>query len=319
MSNMPRRNHIHIAIGNLNIDISLYVERLPRPDEAIISSDAAIGSGGAASNYAVAVAFYGHRVYLVATTSSYPFVDYILDELARQGVNVSYVKRVEGVPGLVSIIVDQRSGEKYMVKYRGVNSLLSPNDIPREALERASIVHIASVEPSVALEIAKRAGSLGVLVSYDPGSGVYERKDVVLETIKNSNIVFLNKVEASEIFKHNNPWKLLDLGPDIIVVKKGSEGAYILQPGGIIYHGLSKPLRRVIDTTGAGDAFAAFFNCTYLDSHDPVKSLQYALAAATLKTSCRGSKICFDKPLFNKQLSETMVEVLRKPPSWILE
>ncbi len=314
---MSRRDHIHVAIGNLNIDISLYVDHVPSRDESIVSSDAHVGAGGAASNYAVAVRYYGHQVYLIATTSSHPFVDYILDELASIGVNVSYVKRVEGIPGIVSIIVERDSGERIMVKHRGVNSLLSPNDIPRSALKEASIAHIASVEPSVALEIARRAHSLGVLVSYDPGSGAFEKKDRVLETIKYSNIVFLNRVEAKTLA--SNPWKLLNIGPDLVVVKKGSAGAYVLHPSGRVYHGLSKPIRRVVDTTGAGDAFAAFFNSCYLDSHDVLKALQYGLAAATLKTGCRGSRLCFELELFNKQLNETMVEALRNPPEWVLE
>ncbi len=309
---------IHVAVGNLNIDISLYVDRLPGPDEAIVSSDAAIGAGGAASNYAIAVTHYGHRAYLIATTSSYSFVDHVLIDLERHGVNVAYVKRVEGAPGIVSVIVDQRSGERIMVKYRGVNSLLSPNDVPRELLKNANIVHIASVEPSVAIEIARRASSLGILISYDPGSGAFEARNKVLEAIKYSNIVFLNRSEAKELVG-SNLHKLLDIGADIAVIKRGPGGAYALLPGGMVYHGLSKPIRPVVDTTGAGDAFAAFFNAVYLESHDVGKALQYGVAAATLKISCRGSRLCYDRSLFNKQLNETVIEVLKNPPEWVLE
>ncbi len=309
---------VHIAVGNLNIDISLYVDRLPGPDEAIVSSDAAIGAGGAASNYAIAVSYYGHKVYLIATTSSYSFVDYVLNDLERHGVNVSYVKRVEGAPGIVSVIVDRRSGERIMVKYRGVNSLLSPNDVPRELLENANIIHIASVEPSVAVEIARRASSLGILVSYDPGSGAFETRDKVLEAIRYSNIVFLNRREAKELIGTNLN-KLLDIGVDVAVIKRGPGGAYAILPGGMVYHGLSKPIRPVVDTTGAGDAFAAFFNSVYLESHDIGKALQYGVAVATLKITCRGSRLCYDKSLFNRQLSETVIEVLKNPPEWVLE
>ncbi len=314
---MPRGKHVHVAIGNLNIDISLYVDHIPGRDESIVSSEARIGAGGAATNYAVATRFYGHNVYLIATTSSHPFIDYILDELKNLGVNVSYVKRVEGTPGIVSIIVEYGSGERVMVKHRGVNSLLSPNDVPRSVLREASIVHIASVEPSVAYEIARRAHSLGVLVSYDPGSGAFEKRERVVETIRYSNIVFLNRVEAKTIA--SDPWKIVDMGPEIVVVKKGSAGAYVLHPSGKVFHGLSKPVRPVVDTTGAGDAFAAFFNSCYLDYSDILKALEYGLAAATLKTSCRGSRLCFDRELFNRQLSETMVELLKNPPEWVLE
>ncbi len=314
---MVRRDHVHVAIGNLNIDITFYVDKLPGPDEAIVSSDANIGVGGAASNYAVAIAYYGHRSYLVATTSSYGFIDSVLEELLRLGVNIKYIKRVEGAPGIVSIIVNKK-GERVMVKHRGVNSLLSPNDVPREILKIASIAHIASIEPSVALEIARRASSLGVMVSYDPGSGVYEDPETVLRVLEYTNILFLNRREALQL-AGPNPTKLLDRGPEIIVIKKGPGGAYVIQPGNIVYHGISRPIRPPVDTTGAGDAFAAFFNATYLDSHEIGRALQYALAAGALKVTCRGSRLCLDRHLFNKQLMETMVEAMRNPPPWLLE
>ncbi len=315
---MRRQRIIHIAVGNLNIDINLYVPRLPKPDESIISSDAVIGAGGAASNYAVAVSYYGHKAYLVATTSSYSFVDYILSDLEEHGVSTEYVKRVEGAPGIVSVIVDRGTGERIMVKYRGVNSLLSPNDVPRELLKIASIIHIASVEPSVAVEIARRAGSLGVLISYDPGAGVYVSREKVLEAVKLSNIVFLNRREAKELVGPD-PAKILDMGPNIVVIKRGPAGAYVLAPGGIVYHGLAKPVKPPVDSTGAGDAFAAFFNSAYLERHDIGKALLYGVAAATLKVTCRGSRLCYDKTLFSKQLNETSVEVLKNPPEWVLE
>ncbi|WFO75290.1 carbohydrate kinase family protein [Desulfurococcaceae archaeon MEX13E-LK6-19] len=314
---MPKKQHVHVAIGNLNIDITLYVNKLPGPDESLIASDARIGAGGAASNYAVAVTYYGHIAYLIASTSSYSFVDHVIEDLARIGVRTDYIKRVDGIPGIVSIIVDSK-GEKIMVKHRGVNSMLSPNDVPRDLLEKASIVHIASVEPSVALEIARRANSLGVLVSYDPGSGVFESKDIVFNVINYTNILFLNRAEAKALVGPDIS-KLLNRGPWIIVIKKGAAGAYAIEPGGTVYHGLSKPIRKPVDTTGAGDAFAAFFNAAYLDSKDVGKALEYGLAAAALKVMCRGSRLCFNKTLFNKQLAETMVEKLKNPPEWVLE
>lgn len=314
---MPKKQHVHVAIGNLNIDITLYVNRLPRPDESLIASDAKISAGGAASNYAVAVTYYGHIAYLIASTSSHSFVDLVIEDLDKIGVRTKYIKRVDGIPGIVSIIVDSR-GEKIMIKHRGVNSLLSPNDVPRSLLEEASIVHIASVEPSVALEVARRASSLGVLVSYDPGSGVFESRDVVLDAIGYTNILFLNRAEAKALVGSDIN-KLLNRGPWIVVVKKGAAGAYVIEPGDTIYHGLSKPIRKPVDTTGAGDAFAAFFNATYLDSKDVGKALEHGLAAAALKVMCKGSRLCFDRDLFNKQLSETMVEKIKNPPEWVLE
>ncbi len=314
---MAGEKPLHIAVGNLNIDIAFYLPKLPGPDEAYIVDDARISSGGAAANYAVAVTVYGHRAALIASTSTMGFADYLLDELRELGVIVEHVKRVPGLPGVVVIAVDRR-GERLMMKYRGVNSLLSPNDIPRDLVASANILHIASVKPSVAREIAKRASRLGVLVSYDPGSAVYEDKEDVLEAIRFTDILFLNRREAKALVGSNME-KLLRLGPRLLVIKKGAAGAFVVEPGGSIVHGITKPIRPSVDSTGAGDAFAAFFNAAYLDTRSPAVALQHGIAAGALKTSCRGSRVCFTRDLFSKQLAETMVEVLREPEEWMLE
>ncbi len=312
-----RDKKIHIAVGNLNIDITMYVSKLPGPDEAVIADDLNIGPGGAASNYAVAVSIYGHKAYLVASSSLDPLVDKILQQLEEKGVDTTFVKRVESPPGIVSVYVIP-GGEKLMVKYRGANELLSPNDVPRKLLGEASIIHIASVRPEIAGEIAERAVDLGVLVSYDPGAYALTEPSKILDVLRYVSIIFLNRREAKSLAKYDVS-SLLEKGPLMIIVKKGPGGAFVVTHGGKYYSGISRPLNPPIDSTGAGDAFDAFFNSAYLDYKDPGRALAYALAAGALKVTCRGSQLCWNRQLFNKQLNETSVEVLKEPPEWLLE
>ncbi len=313
---MPRKPRIHIAVGNLNVDITMYVPRLPKPDESIIADDTDIGPGGAASNYSVAVSIYGHRVYLIASTSIDPLVSSMLKELEKRGVNTFYVKRVEGPPGIVNVIVIP-GGERFIVKYRGVNELLTPNDVPKTLLKKASLIHMASIPPNIAGEIAERALGFGLLISYDPGAYALTMPDRVLKILKYVSILFLNRREAKALAVDID--HLLDHGPQMVVVKKGGAGALIAVHGGVYYKGISRPLKPPVNSTGAGDAFAAFFNSAYLDYHDPGKALQYGLAAGALKVTCRGSQLCWDKQYFNKQLGETSVEKIKNPEEWMIE
>ncbi len=312
-----KRRPIHVSVGNLNVDITMYVPRLPGPDEGVVADDINIGPGGAASNYAVAVSYYGHIAYLVASSSLDPIVDDVIKQLDGKGVFTRYVKRIEGPPGIVSVYVIP-GGERLMVKYRGANELLSPNDVPRELLEKASIIHLATVRPEIAGEIADRAMDLGLLVSYDPGSYALTDPQKVLRTVKYVSILFLNRREAKALSKHSVE-SLLERGPFMIVVKKGPGGAFVATHGGKYYSGISRPLNPPVDSTGAGDAFDAFFNAAYLDYKDPGRALSYALAAGALKVTCRGSQLCWNRQLFNRQLGETSVETLKEPPDWLLE
>ena len=312
-----RNSALHVSVGNLNIDIVMYVDRPPKLDESIIARDMLLSPGGAASNYAVAVSCYGHRVSLVASASTNPLIDDVLKELSARGVITDYVKRVEGEPGLVFAIVTP-SGERVLFKYRGVNELLSPNDVPRELLEEASIIHIASIEPNIVDEIASRASRLGLLVSYDPGTYATTYRERIFKVLSKVNILFLNRVEARDLTRGNIEL-LLKHGVELVVIKKGSAGAFVVEHGGKYYHGVSKPIGKPVNTTGAGDAFDAFFNAAYLDYRDPGKALAYGLACGAYKTLFKTSIIECRKQLFNKQLNSTIVEVAKKPENWVLE
>ncbi|OYT38213.1 MAG: ribokinase [Desulfurococcales archaeon ex4484_58] len=314
---MNREKPLHVAVGNLNIDITLYVDKIPRYDESVLSSETLISPGGSATNYSIAVRYYGHRVSLIASTSTNPLVDNILKQLRDHGITTDYIKRVDEEPGLVIVIV-LKNGERLLFKYRGANELLSPNDLPRELMEQANIIHLTSIPPNIVDEIVSRASRLGVLISYDPGVYVSIYREKILEIIDNINILFLNRVEAKELSRGRIE-DLLKYNIDAIVVKKGAGGAYLLQHGGKYYYGISKPLQKPVNTTGAGDAFAAFFNAAYLDYRDWGKALRYALAAGALKTMCKTSIICWDQKLFNKQLRNTTIEIVKNPEEWILE
>lgn len=311
------KKYLHISVGNLNMDITLHIPRLPGFDESIFANELLICPGGAASNYASAVACYGHRVSLVASTSTNPVIDIILEELVKRDIDTKYVKRINGKPGLVIVLVTS-NGEKIMLKYRGVNELLSPNDVPRELLDEANIVHLASIPPNIAEEIANRASRLGILVSYDPGIYVSSKKERLLKMLNLVDILFLNRVEAKKLVGTDIE-SLLKYGLSIVVIKKGAGGAYVVQHSSFYYYGRSKPLEKPINTTGAGDAFDAFFNASYLDYKDLGKALLYGLAAGTLQTMCRTSMFCCDQELFRRQLLSTTVEVLKEPEDWIIE
>ena len=309
--------YVHVCVGNLNLDLTLYVPRLPGFDESVIAYDMLAGPGGSASNYASAVACYGHKPVLIASAASNPMVDKILDEIRDRGVIIDYVKRVEGDLGLVVVIVT-RNGEKVMFKYRGANELLSPNDVPRELLDQASIVHLASIPSNIAGEIARRASKLGILVSYDPGAYATIEKERIIEMLDRIDILFLNRVEAKNL-AGSNIESLLKYGVSILVIKKGAGGAYVVQHGGFYYYGRSKPISKPVNTTGAGDAFDAYFNAAYLDYKDIGKALSYGLAAGALQTMCKTSIMCCNEELFKKQLLNTTVEIVKEPDEWILE
>ncbi|MGC9121663.1 MAG: carbohydrate kinase family protein [Thermogladius sp.] len=297
---------VHVSVGNVNVDILFYVDKIPGPDESIYARDLNISPGGAALNYAVAATYYGHYVYLVASASNHVLVQKLLEEVKEIGVDTRYVKVVDEQPGVVAVFVAEK-GERHMVKFRGANEFLTLNDIPRNLVKDASVVHLASVAPDIVEGLGTVAKSHGAIVTYDPGLYALEVPEEIVKLSGKINVLYLNKSEARRMGV-SNVLQALHRGVDMVVVKRGGEGAVVVTGGMRVLRGYSEPIRRVVNATGAGDAFDAFFNAAYVDWGDPLKALLYALAAGALKTYCRGSTLCWDRHLFAKQLEKTTVE-----------
>jgi ribokinase len=302
-----RITYTHVAIGNLNIDIAVFTETLPQTGATILARDLQIRPGGAALNYAVTVAQYGHSAIIIAKASTHDITRTVLEEVKQYGVKTEYVKLVEGPPGVVLVIVD-KSGERTMIKYPGVNEELCLSDLDSSVLRSAHVVHVASVKPSVAVGFLELASREGIVTTLDPGGYTEEWSiEGLLKALRSIHTLFLNEQSLCTHFKGLDASRMFKHGLSVLVVKRGSRGAVVLTQGAC-YSGYAEPIKRPVDTTGAGDAFDALFNAKYLETKDPGHSLVYGLAAGALKTGFRGSFMQWNSKLFKLQLEKVIVE-----------
>ncbi|MEM1641716.1 MAG: carbohydrate kinase family protein [Desulfurococcaceae archaeon] len=302
---MATKNYVHVSVGNFNVDIVVYVDALPKPDEGLFAREVSLRPGGAATNYAVAVASYGHTAYLVASVSTDHFIRSFLREVERLGVKTDHLYFVDESPGFVVVLV-KADGERAMIRYQGANKHLDPSYLSDTLLKQAHLVHFASVHPSFVQNSIKRVKMEPIIVSYDPGpfaTDVLNYPDVV----GSLDLLFLNESEYAKIKSKADLRSFFKIGLKILNVKMGSKGAISIEAGDRCYHGVAKPIRKPVDTTGAGDAFDAFFNATYLETGDVTKSLLFGVAAGTYKTGCKGSFILWDPDAFKYQLERATV------------
>jgi len=302
-----RITYTHVAVGNLNIDVVLFTDTVPQAGMTILARDLQIRPGGAAVNYAVTVSQYGHEAYIVTRASSHEITRNILEEVKQYGVKTDYVKFTEGSPGIVLIIVD-KSGERTMIKYPGVNEELNPSDLAGELLRKAHVVHVASVKPDVAVGIVELASSEGAVTSLDPGGYMANWSiEMFLKTMRHIHVLFINESDFCKYLKDAGLSRVFKYGLSTLVVKRGSKGAVVLTQSEC-YSGCAEPIKKPVDTTGAGDAFDALFNAKYIESKDLGLSLVYALAAGALKTGFKSSFMKWNSKLFNFQLKKVVVE-----------
>lgn len=280
---------LHLVYGNINIDIYVVVERLPGPDEAVEAREAYLGPGGAASNYSVAAARAGHRVRLVAHTGVLAREMGILEKLGRLGVDTSAVAvHDDEQPGLVVVMVSP-GGERAMVKLPGANRLLRGGEVGGDA----DVLHVAS-KPLGVYEAAARACSCRIR-SYDPGSSArLLDAGALARSEPRPSIVYLNRAEFRLVVGGDpEPGRAAGLARETgsaIVVKLGARGAIAATPDGDVLAVEAYRPRVVVDTTGAGDVFAAYMNAWLAEGRGLGEALQAASVAAGLKVSRRGAQ-----------------------------
>ena len=254
--------------------------------------------GGAAANVASWLAFSNHEVQLVSRVGDDPAGTAVMAELDKLGVQHGNIVIQGAQTGVVAVLVD-KTGERTMFPESGANSGLNLSDLP--ALEDVSAVYLsgysllnpASTTGVVAMVNAITSAKIPII--FDPAS-VGTMNYVGLASVKNilprMDIVILNEEEAFYLTGRSDIQlalkELNELVP-IVVIKRGSQGAIAIKRDLDSLEVLAKSAN-VIDTTGAGDAFAAGFIGSWIEKSDLLAAMGSAIDLATQCVAIIGAR-----------------------------
>ncbi|MGC8974801.1 MAG: carbohydrate kinase family protein [Thermoprotei archaeon] len=283
-----------LCIGHALVDIRFLVNKFPQPDEEARILDEKRSVGGSAANVAIGARRLGLQTGLIAKIGLDSFGRMIVDELMSEGVDISGVRISTTLSTGYSIVVRDSQGKILIYSFKGASEDLSIRDIDVELLWKTRYIHIASLRIDTTLEILKLLeGGKRPIVSWDPGrvlslSGLSRLKPIISAV----DIVSVNKREIFYITGENDYVKaaeeLRSLGPKIVIVKRGSEGVYLVSDSVRVDIPAFQP-KEVVDTTGAGDAFMAGFYSALKRGYDLEESVKYAALVASIKVSRLGS------------------------------
>jgi len=285
--------HIDVlAVGHVLMDLRFTVTHFAGPDEEAPIEDQSRGVGGSAANVSIGVRRLGGTSAVMAKVGLDSFGRTAVEHLMREGVDISGIRVGIGPTGFSVVIID-REGRICLYGFKGVAEEFKPEDVDEGLIGRASYVHIASLRPDTSLKVAARAQELGKRVSWDPGRVLCRRGIRGLRAlIKLTDIVLVNREEcmaltgASSI--EEGAEKISSLGPEVVIVKLGGEGAYVLSDD-VRGKFPAFKVERVKDTTGGGDAFAAGLLTALSRGWKLENAVKYAQAVAAIKVSRLGS------------------------------
>ena len=261
-----------IVFGNVVFDVICYpVDDVPRR-ESIRFEQVTLSPGGCGSNTAIGLAALGVPAGLVAHTGDDEAAEMLLRYWDRFGLDTRFVQRMPGLSSGTSIGLVDHDYQPRFVHTSGANATLTAANIHPRALAESGVrfFHIAGffVLPNLFEDVAKKLvelRSLGITTSLDVVFNVRmdypEPREVLWEMMPHLNYFLANEHEAFRLTGEEDYQKaaanLKDRGAQSVIIKLGPKGCYALSesytgvvPGQIV---------DVVDTTGAGDAFAAGF------------------------------------------------------------
>jgi ribokinase len=254
-----------VGFGALNVDKLFRVNRLAKAEEESFIEDYAEAYGGSAANTAVGLARLGCRVGFIGKMGCDREGDLLIQDLCREGVNTDGVVRAEqGKSGSVLGFVDKKGARALYIE-SGVNDTITFEELEIRYASQAQFLHLTSFVGEKSLQTQKKlldAIPNSVKVSFDPGA-LYARKGFAnLEPIiKKTYVLMPNAIELKLLTGEIDYCKGADFmvgrGAKIVAVKLGGDGCYATD--GRERHLIEAFNVKVVDTTGAGDAFCAGF------------------------------------------------------------
>lgn len=252
-----------VCFGALNVDKLYLVDRLAGADEESIILDFKESPGGSAANTAVGLARLGVKVGYIGKIANDREGKLLLKDFIDEGVDTGgIVISKTGRSGSIIGFVD-RKGNRALYVDPGVNDMLRYEEINLDYVRGARILHLTSFVGDMPFAAQKKLVKevREVKVTLDPGM-IYARKGLenLKPIIKRCYAILPSEREISLLTGKNykeGAELLLKEGIEIVAVKLGEKGCYVTN--GKENH-LIKPFKvKVVDTTGAGDAFCAGF------------------------------------------------------------
>jgi sugar/nucleoside kinase (ribokinase family) len=241
--------------------------------------------GGSAANTIVAMAGMGFPTRFIGKVGKDEEGDFLIENLGP--VQTQWIQQ-GGRSGICLVVLD-RHQDRFLFVQGNANNTLATEEIPFDAMEDISWLHLTSFIGELPFEaqvtcLNRMDGS--VKVSIDPGE-IYAKKglDRIRPLIERSFIIFVTEREI-KLLTHKNMLdgarSLLEIGPSVLVCKRGSHGSHIFSREGD-FEAPAIPVE-VVDNTGAGDVYNAGFLAGLL-SLKPLKEcalLATMLAAKSL-------------------------------------
>lgn len=286
-----------LALGSINADFQVRLEQPFGDADMAKALGLARFGGGKAANVAYGARRLGHEAWLFGRVGDDDLASQALDPLRAAGVDLSGVSTVAGGQTGFAMVLVPPSGRKRIISAPNANNIWDDDAVAAlcrrigEAPPDSVLVADCEVPAIVARQAVAAAKRRGLRTLLDPSFP--ERVDAGLLAIVGA--VTPNESEARALLGAGDEEDAADLarelarrGPPSVCVKRAGGGCVLLDGGRAVR--VDAVEVKVVDSTGAGDAFAAAFAAGWIEGRKTADAAGAGVAASTCAVTVFGAQ-----------------------------
>ncbi|HKJ27999.1 MAG TPA: carbohydrate kinase family protein, partial [Anaerolineales bacterium] len=257
--------------------------------------------GGQATNLALNMSRLNNRTAVAACVGYDGLGQFARLQIEQAGINPIFLQTTREAPTTTATITRQTQTPDFII-HRGADAYLRSSNQLGDAARSSKIIHTSafalSREPArtTILNALNLAHEAGMTISLDPNyhPDIWPDKpnftDILIDAFQLVDITKPSLEDCARLFgPRNTPDEyaqiFLDWGAEIVLISMGERGVYLACATGEQYEISATENLKVVDVTGAGDAYWAGFLSGYLQDLEPINAARMGQAFAEKKIS----------------------------------
>ena len=250
-------------------------------------------TGGGATNASVTFARQGLHAVFMGTIGHDPAGQAVMDDLDKEGVDTRFVSYSPHLNTGYSVLLLAPNGERSILTYRGASTHYEKKHFKLSNVN-ANWLYVSSMAGSmdVISDIFHQAKADGMNVFFNPGKGELKQLSKLKGLLEDVDVISVNKEEAAQIVEGHDSDELarhLLNYVSVAIVSDGPNGVVATDGKTVVRAGMYEDVK-VIDRTGAGDAFGSGFLSQWAQGVSLKDSVIFASANSTSVVTKIGAK-----------------------------
>ena len=305
-----------VVFGSINLDLVARIERLPQPGETVAGISLAALPGGKGANQALAARRAGADVAMAGAVGTDAFATTALSGLADAGVDLAWIRRVQTPTGVALIHVDA-AGQNAITVIPGANAYALAADVPDMALGPETTLLLQLEVPLDAVcDVASRARRCGARVVLN-AAPAHALPAALLAAV---DVLIVNAIEATAVAAALGMPETPEAFAAAMHRRHACGVVVTLGPRGVLaavdrtLFTAAAPAVKVVDTTGAGDAFAGVLAAALDRRAGWPCAIAEGVAAGSLACTAAGAQPALPEVAAIRRLAKTVEPTLVSQP-----